>query len=155
MKILRLICALSLMMGMCSLAAAEQSKRIATIAQLSGTAEVKSPQGKWMAAKVGTNLTQGDIIRTKANSEALLNLDGMAQTATVQMKANSQLKISELMENKPEKSQTTLLDLALGQVLIEAKKLHSEKSKFEVKTPTSIVAVRGTSFSVNVEALGQ
>ena len=50
-------------------------------------------------------------------------------------------------------TQNTLFDLSLGEILIKAKKLHSEKSKFEVKTPTSIVGVRGTTFSVTVEAV--
>jgi hypothetical protein len=68
------------------------------------------------------------------------------------MKENSQLQLTELKINKAEASETTLLDLALGAVLIKAEKLHSEKSRFEVKTPTSIVGVRGTTFSVAVEA---
>ena len=112
-----------------------------------------TPQKTWIPAKVGMVLNQGDIIRTKKDSWALLNLDGAAETANLELKENSQLKLAELVENKKEATQTTLLDLALGEVLIKAKKLHSEKSRFEVKTPTSIVGVRGTTFSVSVEAL--
>ena len=47
----------------------------------------------------------------------------------------------------------TLLDLAMGEILIKAQKVHGEKSQFEVKTPTSIVGVRGTTFNVKVEAV--
>jgi hypothetical protein len=121
---------------------------------MKGTVEVRTTKDKkWVGAKVGTVLNEGDMLRTMAGSWALLNLDGQGQTATVEVKENSQLKMAQLLENKAASSQSTLLDLALGEVLIKAKKLHSEKSKFEVKTPTSIVAVRGTTFSVAVKSV--
>lgn len=132
---------------------AQETKRIATVIEIKGTVEVKSPKGKWVTANMGTVLQEGDILRTRANSFATLNLDGKAETATVEVKEKSQLLLSELLTDKEKKSQKTLLDLATGEILIKAKKLHSEKSSFEVKTPTSIVGVRGTTFAVTVEAV--
>ena len=44
---------------------------------------------------------------------------------------------------------TTLLDLALGKVLVHVEKLQG-KSKFEVRTPTALTGVRGTTFTVEV-----
>lgn len=129
----------------------QQTIRSASIIEVRGTVEVKSG-AEWRKAAAGMILNQGDIVRTNRKSFALLNVDGMGETATVEVKENSQLQMTELLENKNEKFQTTLLDLALGEVLIKARKLHSEKSRFEVKTPTSIVGVRGTTFSVAVEA---
>lgn len=131
---------------------AGETKRIAAIKEINGEVEVKIGKENWISAKTGTVLSQGDFIRTKANSSVLLDLDGTGKTASVQLKPNSQLKLSELSMNAQDDTQTTLLDLALGEILIKAQKLHSEKSKFEVKTPTSIVGVRGTTFSVTVEA---
>jgi len=153
MKALRLLCILGLILGISSLAYAETTTRFATIKQVSGTVEMKVSKGSWMPAIVGTNLKQGDAIRTKANSTATLLLDGKAETASVEVKQNSQLTLAELIANKAQGTETTLLDLSLGEILIKAKKLHSEKSRFEVKTPTSIVGVRGTTFSVTVEAV--
>ncbi len=153
MKIIRVVMALVFAVGLLSLGLTQEGKRIATVSKIKGTVEVMTPQKTWIPAKVGMVLNQGDIIRTKKDSWALLNLDGAAETANLELKENSQLKLAELVENKKEATQTTLLDLALGEVLIKAKKLHSEKSRFEVKTPTSIVGVRGTTFSVSVEAL--
>jgi hypothetical protein len=98
-------------------------------------------------------LSQGDIIRTKAGSLAVVELDGKGRTATVELKENGQLSLAKLLGDKEKGTRTTLLDLAVGEILIKAQKLHSEKSRFEVKTPTSIVAVRGTTFSVAVEAV--
>ncbi len=47
----------------------------------------------------------------------------------------------------------TLLELSVGQVVIKAERLDTPDSKFEVKTPTSVVGVRGTKFSVKVDAM--
>jgi len=153
MKILKLIFVLALTLGVVSLGFTAEAKRIATITELKGVVEVKVPKQPWIPASVGMLLNQGDLIRTKAKSSAILNLDAAAQTATVEVKEDSQLALAELLEDKATATQTTLLDLALGEILIKAKKLHSEKSRFEVKTPTSIVGVRGTKFSVTVKAI--
>lgn len=153
MKLRNLVFILGLILVIFSLSLAEGTSRQATIVELKGKAEVRTPEGSWVEAKLGMVLNQGAVLRTKKKSWLVLNLDGMAETAVVEVKENSQLKLSQLLENKQEATQNTLLDLALGEILIKAKKLHSEKSKFEVKTPTSIVGVRGTSFSVTVEAV--
>lgn len=153
MKVIRLLFAAGLVLAMSSLGMAqEEVKRTATIMQLEGTVEVMAPKEAWKPANVGMVLNQADVIRTQVRSSATLNLDGAGETATVIVKGNSQLMLADLATNKSDGSQKTLLDLALGEILIQAKKIHSEKTSFEVKTPTSIVAVRGTTFSVTVEA---
>lgn len=136
-----------------SLAFAADAKRVAIISKLQGSAEVKTASKVWSPAKEGMILNQNDTIRTKKGSTAILNLDGNAQTATVEVKENTELMLAEMIANKEMGKQKTLLDLSLGNILIKAKKLHSEKSSFEVKTPTSVVAVRGTTFAVSVEAV--
>lgn len=154
MKIIKLFCGTALLYGLLVVSLAEGAQRTASIAEIKGIAEVKIiAQKNWVPAKLGMQLRQGDTIRTKENSWVVINVDGAAQTATVELKPNSQLKLAELLQNKTDASQATLLDLSLGEILIEAKKLHSEKSKFEVKTPTSIIGVRGTTFSVTVKAI--
>jgi len=154
MRILKVLLITGLVLTLSSLAMAGEAKRTASISDLKGKVEVYTKQTKgWVEAKAGMLLNEGDMLRTMGGSWALLNVDGRAETATVEVKENSQLKMAQLLENKANSSQSTLLDLALGEVLIKAKKLHSEKSKFEVKTPTSIVAVRGTTFSVAVKSV--
>lgn len=132
-----------------SIAFAEDTMRIAKVSEFEGNVEIKIASNAWAPASKGAEMKQGDLIRTKANSWAVLDIEG----STVEVKQNSQMKLAELVADKAKDSQKTLLDLALGEVLIKAKKLDSEKSKFEVKTPTSIVGVRGTTFSVAVEAV--
>jgi hypothetical protein len=154
MKILKMICLITLIVSIANQGfSQEMTKRTAKISEMKGTVEVKKASGDIVPAKAGMVLNEGDTIQTKADSSARLNVDGTAETATVDIKANAKMKLSEMLENKKDGVQMTLLDLSLGEILIKAKKLHSEKSKFEVKTPTSIVGVKGTTFSVTVEAV--
>jgi len=154
MKTARLLCVVGLVLAMSCTAMAQEdtSQRTATITSLKGNVEVMSPNEPWKTATAGMVLNQSSVIRTKMNSQATVNLDG-GDTATVIVKESSQLMLADLAQNKAEGSQKTMLDLALGQILIKAKKIHSDKTSFEVKTPTSIVAVRGTTFSVAVETV--
>jgi hypothetical protein len=153
MKIVSLLAAAVLVLTISSSSMAQEAKRTAKITSLEGTVDVMTLKRAWKPASVGMVLNQSDVIRTKAKSSATINIDGTAETATVMVKEGSQLMLTDLTINKRDASQKTLLDLALGKILIKAKKIHSEKTSFEVKTPTSIVAVRGTTFSVSVEAV--
>ncbi len=139
--------------GLTGLALCAQTARQATLQEAKGIVELKRGPAVWMPMKVGDILKQGDIVRTKAQSTAVIKLEGTAEGSTVEMKENTQMKFAELFEDKALKTQSTLLDVALGSILVKAEKLRAAGSKFEVKTPTSIVGVRGTTFSVTVEAI--
>ena len=153
MKILRVTCIVALVLAMAVVSYAAE-KRTASIMSIDGSAQVKpAGQAIFIPASVGMVLNEGDSIKTAAKSWVLLNVDGKGQTATVEVKENSQMLLSELMVDPKAGTSKTLLDLAMGEVLIKAQKVHGEESKFEVKTPTSIVGVRGTTFNVKVEAV--
>jgi len=128
----------------------DNAERTATIVENEGANQVSSDGTNWIPAEVGMVLHQGDVIRTADNSFLVMNLEG-EESATVELKEKGELRLSELLQDKTAGTQKTLLDLALGEILITSKKLRAEESKFEVKTPTSIVGVRGTTFSVAVE----
>jgi len=143
-------CLLTIALG--AVSPAETMIRKANIVEIDGTAEVRTPGSeKWVMAEVGMSLTQGDIIKTADGSIVVLLLEGVSGTANVELQAKSELQMAELFEDQEDNSQQTLLDLSIGRLLITSKKLRSEKSKFQVKTPTSIIGVRGTTFSVSVE----
>jgi len=136
-----------------SFALAEEAKRTAVITDLEGDVEVKTPEGEgWSPASTGMVLNEKDFIRTNADSWVSLNLNGSGETAALELNENSQLMLLKLTKNEENGTQNTLLDLAIGKILIRAQKLHTKESSFEVKTPTSIVGVRGTVFEVEVEA---
>lgn len=154
MKTLRFICITALILGIAATGYAME-KRTAQIASSEGTVQVKAAgQSEWVPANVGMVLNQGDMIKTSPQSWALLDID-QGKIGTVEVKEGSQMLISELEAEPNGTTSKTLLDLALGEVLIKAQKVHGENSKFEVKTPTSIVGVRGTTFNVKVEAVAE
>lgn len=153
MKVFKVLCILVLMATLTSYAFAEEARRSARVIDFEGNAEIKIKGEGWKPLEAGSILNEGDVIRTRSGSTAILNLNGNGETATVEVEENSQLMLSELITNREDGTEKTLLDLAIGKILIKAKKLHTTESRFEVKTPTSIVGVRGTEFVVQVEAL--
>jgi hypothetical protein len=154
MKMLRILFIAALVIGVAATAFAVESKRTAQILSIDGQAEVRlAGESSWSPAQAGMILKEGDTLKTGAESVAMLNVDGKGQTATVEVKEKSQLLLSEMLADTSAGTSKTLLDLAMGEVLIKAQKVHGEQSKFEVKTPTSIVGVRGTTFNVKVEAV--
>jgi len=135
-------------------ASAEEVKRTASVVEASGDVAIKiSSAQAWQPAKAGDVLNEGSYIKTGPLSKAVLNIDGDGKTALVDVSEKSQLSLATLVKDTTSGLKKTLLDLAIGQVLIKAEKLDTPDSKFEVKTPTSVVGVRGTKFSVRVEAL--
>lgn len=128
-------------------------KRTAQIASLNGTAEVRlAGKSEWIPAALGMTLNEGDTLKTAPKSTAVLDID-QGKVGVIEMKEGSQMLIAELTAIPETDTSKTLLDLAIGEVLVRAQKVHGEASKFEVKTPTSIVGVRGTIFNVKVEAV--
>jgi hypothetical protein len=129
---------------------AQKPQGYAVIASIQGNVEVKSRAGAWSAAKGGESVGQGDAVRTKGDSWAMLDIyEGERRIASVELKQSSELRATLL---DPDKS--VLLDLALGEVMIKSERSIGDKAKFEVKTLTSSVEVVGKAvFSVAVEKL--
>lgn len=153
MKLIKVVVlVLVVLFGASLFAYALESTREAMILDMDGGVSVRVSGGISMPAEIGMVLKQGDAIITSQGAFALVQIGGV-ETATVEVSENSRVMLSELLSNDADSSQSTLLDLAMGKVLIKAAKLHSDKSKFEVKTPTSVVGVRGTTFEVQVEGI--
>lgn len=130
--------------------AAETMRQAKVISASGDTLIKKAGDASWAPIKMDMTLAQGDMVKTGKASSAILNLGG---AGNVEIKENSQLSIAQLIQDSSTGDKKTLLDLAMGEVFIKAEKLRSKEEKFEVKTPTSIVGVRGTKFSVKVEAV--
>jgi len=129
--------------------AAEADKNV-TIAEMKGTVEVL-PQGSsaWVPATTWMKLGSGDMVSTKDASYADLNFDGLGQSALVRIDANSSMKIESYIASANVAERKIALNLAMGDILVKANKLKDE-SQFQVRTPTSVVGVRGTGFKVHV-----
>lgn len=157
-KALSIITALGVFVGILalpSLVSAQEAgelSRDVEIISLEGTASIKrADEGEWIEASPGDILRPGDMLRTDPMSTLELNFDGSGQTAVVKVSENAELTFGTLSLDKTSGVKDTILDLAIGSILIKASKLEAE-SKFEVNTPTSIVGVRGTTFEVRVSA---
>ncbi|MFC1576121.1 FecR domain-containing protein [Candidatus Omnitrophota bacterium] len=156
MKMVKIFLVLAIMASMAVTNISAETARTAKIESLRGSAEVKHVNEKrWVPVKVGLVLNEGDIIRTKKNSETIISINGDTESAMLVLQENSHLTFFEMSENKDLARETTFLDLAIGEVLVTKHKIEDVTSEFEVKTPTSIVAVKGGSskFSVSVEQI--
>jgi hypothetical protein len=152
MKMLKVLAVFIMVVGLACTAFAAEEIRTAKVIDIEGDVEIKMADGSQMPAEIGMVITQGDIVKTKGDSWALVKLEGI-ETATVEIDENAEVLLSQLTMDEDAGTQQTLLDLAIGKVLIKAEKVQDENSKFQVKTPTSIVGVRGTTFQVTVEGL--
>ncbi len=130
-------------------AAIEQ--RFAEIQDATGEVSVKvTPDDRWRLAVKGMKMNENGEIKTGKDSTAVILLDEKGATGKVDIKPNTWMRIAELGYDEKQENKKTLLDLALGQVLVKAEKLKGESS-FQVRTPTSTTSVRGTVFEVKVE----
>lgn len=123
--------------------------RQATIANLGGEVLVRQGQGNWQRAQAGMPLNTGDELKTEEGASVEVLLD-KGQVGTVKIEQKSLFRINTLDADPRTGDKFTLLELAIGKVMVHAEKLQRD-SKFEVKTPTSTTGVRGTLFEVKVE----
>ncbi len=151
MKTIKIFVILVLVVFVGTACFAAETIREAKVMSASGDTLIKKAgDSSWAQAKVDMVVNQGDTVKTGKASSAILNLGG---AGNVEVKENSELSVAQLIKDSDTGDKKTLLDLAMGEVFIKAEKLRSKEEKFEVKTPTSIVGVRGTKFSVKVEAV--
>ncbi len=132
----------------------DEIMRTATVTQINGEVMVKDPGGirPWEKAKVGDVLAEGSFIKTGIGSTAVIGVDD-GKTALINISEKSLVSFAKLTKDRLSGMKNTLLELSVGQIVIKAERLDTPDSKFEVKTPTSVVGVRGTKFSVKVDAL--
>ena len=131
-------------------AAYAEEGRYAILMKTNGTVEVRANGGDWKSAEAGMILHQSDEIRTGPKSTANLLLDEKGSTGNFELKPTSRIRLGTLTLNASTGDKTTILDLAIGDVLVHAQKLEGN-SKFQVRTPNSTTGVRGTTFLVSAK----
>lgn len=150
------ICALGFavaLMGLyCSTSYAAANEKQVTIVDLKGNVEVmQAGSSSWVRAENFMKLGTGDTVKTEGDSYADLKFNGLGEAALVRVEANSSMKIDAYVSSRFMQNRKITLDLAMGDILVKANKL-KEESQFQVRTPTSIVGVRGTGFKVHVSS---
>jgi len=145
--ILAVLVSVSLFLG--SVFAAQISKEM-FISSLYGSVSVKkSGTQDFVAARKDMQLAINDEIRTGKDSYCDIAFD-KELAIMVSMKENSDLIINKANIDSVTNKEETMLDLQKGSVMTKVKKLTTQGSQFKIKTPTSIVGVRGANFEVKV-----
>ncbi len=96
-------------------------------------------------AQVGDKLQDRNIIRTGAQSGAVLEFP---DDSVVTVGANSQMVVKLLEYNRGGAWRARSFFLQFGQVWARVSPHFGEKSEIKIYTPSSVAAVRGTTFSV-------
>ena len=102
---------------------------------------------KWEKAGADMPVYPGDKVKTEAKSEAELILDD-GSMLRIEEKTLIEIVDSKIEEGTEEGKKSFLINLGLGKVLNNLKKLIHKESRYNIKTQTAVAGVRGTEFSV-------
>ncbi len=130
------------MLGVCAFA----TSRKITLIGIKGEVQVrKAGSEEWVTASEGFELYEGDSIKTKTKSSALLKFDDGTITKVGSLTI---LNINKLFIEG--KGKSTMLDVEMGKVWHRVKKINVDDT-FRVMTPSAIAGVRGTFFASEVD----
>lgn len=131
---------ISLVLPVGTVAAATSS---ATIIEIKGDVQIiRGGSEKSFAAFKDMRLTEGDKIITGPNSSAKVELEN--DNAVLTLSDNTRIYLSELKVQGDD--QQTSINLQAGGIGSKVKKALSSVSRFNIKTPTATMGVRGTQF---------
>ncbi|WHH61073.1 FecR domain-containing protein [Petroclostridium sp. X23] len=141
-----LICTLFFTMMMPYQVFAADNSKAASIVDMEGKVQILKAGGeKAFSAFKGMNLTQGDRIITGKDAWVKLDID---QNKEMKLAENTDMTMSELLGSVNAKNDQTFLNLLVGKAWIFIKEKLNVNAKFEIKTPTTVMGVRGTQFFV-------
>jgi len=125
------------------------------IAGITGDVKIRRADEKnWIIARRGMELGVEDQIMTGIESSADIVFVRNGKDSTVRILEKADMSLMTLNLDKVTGDSEILLDLAIGHIIIKTDSIKG-KSRFEVLTPTSMTAVRGTGFEVMVVREGE
>ncbi|HCC06988.1 MAG TPA: hypothetical protein DEP72_02305 [Clostridiales bacterium] len=128
----------------CNSAYAATTLAKAKIVGLYGTVQIKKGGGeKTFSAFKGMYLTQGDMITTGINSWVEVSVES---DSDIKVGENAKVFVSQL--NKIGDKKNSQFSIWSGGIWANVKQKLNTGSKFEIKTPTAIMGVRGTKLYV-------
>ncbi len=120
----------------------------AVITYVDGQAEVKRAEGSpWEAAKANTILSVNDQVKVMSRSRVELILDNQS---VLRLSENSLLTLLQMEEDRSARKESTRTELSLGRLWVRAAKLITPGSRNDVRTPTVIAGVQGTTYQIQV-----
>ena len=140
------ILVLSILVGSTLAGCAPSTLTILSIAEGS-VSVMKAGTGSWIEAQTGMSLGPGDSMKTGDNSSAQITFfDG----STIELQAGTVIGIASLNISRDTGSTTITLKQTIGNTISRVTKLVDPASRYEVETPTGVVAVRGSAMQVHV-----
>jgi phage tail protein X len=113
---------------------------------LEGQVEVKkSGEGQWSPARPNMILAENDLIRVQSQSRAELILDNQS---VLRLSENTTLTLQKMEEEQAVKKENTRMELSMGRLWVKVSKLFNPASRQDVKTPTVIAGVQGTTYQL-------
>lgn len=118
----------------------------ALVAEVKGKVSVTPPQGAEAMAQRGMVLPAETAIDTGKGTVILLLADG----SQVLVKSKTRVVLKS-----PQSSEGKFLQMLIGEILAKVKKRLGETPPFRMGTPSAVITVRGTQFSVKVDKKGK
>lgn len=126
---------------------AQNAKRTAKVSSFQGEVQVlRAGSEKKIKAFKNMRLSEGDTVITGKSSSAVVEI---AKESKFTIAAESKVVLTELMAD-PSSTRTTL-NLQSGGVGSQVDTKLNNDSRYQIKTPTTVMGVRGTEFYVQYE----
>ncbi len=132
-------------MVLCGCGKKEESYRNITVMSMEGSATVERASAGVLDAYVDMRLESGDQVSVGEDSNLVLDLD---DDKYILVESGTKMSLEASGDSQDSK---TVIHLAAGAVVNQLTTELSEDSSYEVTTPNSTMAVRGTVFRVVVE----
>ena len=138
------IAAIALTLGGAALA---QAPRIGQVSEAAGTASLQR-SGAPVAAKPGDPVYQGDVVETGADGRVVITFLDNSRFSTG---PNSELALPQFQFDSGTQRGSMTAEIRHGTLAVTSGAItHTTPGALHIKTPTSILGVRGTTFGVEV-----
>jgi hypothetical protein len=126
--------------------------QVATLGQADGPVEILlAGSDTWQPALTGDPVKAGDRVATGPLASVTLSFfDG----STTVLEAETKITVVQLDTKRDGSSKVLVLHQEVGQTYSRVQPLLDPDARFEIKTPTAVMAVRGTEFALDVKSDG-
>jgi hypothetical protein len=119
----------------------------ATLSAFSGPVQIESG-GKRIPARIGMPLAEGQAVITGPGAFATFELEDASR---VTLPSNTRVRITKLRQTIINNAPQRVFQLDQGRGTVSATPTQNPAARFEVRTPVSVSAVRGTEFRVGAD----
>lgn len=108
----------------------------------------KNQQISWVKLGLNNNIYEGDRIKTSANSRVELD---MPDGSVLKINENSVFDVKELKTPESDGEDKMSFTLWAGKLWAGFKKIFSDRQERTIESPSAVVAIRGTTFEMEVD----